>query len=608
MIHKKGDASLWSNYRPIAVVHLLSKLLAVLLERRLADWTEEEGLRRPAQMGFRRGQSTLSNGFVVQHFIDKCKHKRKKLFICAIDLAKAYDSVPRPKIWARMHELGIQGKFLFTVAALYKHTSLSIRHTTGILPPFPSTIGVKQGCPLSPLLFGLFIEQLDEKIVNTHAQLGPCFTTGTNAHVPDVLFADDTTLLSIKHDSLQQLMDTTCTWGDVNHMGLNNDKTEAIVIHSRKYARTWQVNGFTVHSIPDIRLLGIHFHENASALHGMRMAASKGRKAIGGLYRKLKELGVGKNIALILRLYRIMVEPVLLYGSEVWGVCLLTTQKHKARDAVADPLDLEEAQRTFLRGALKFKRNTPAWVMYRETGLYPVQYSVLSRILNFIVRSIDLDAREYLKMSLIDNFNDFKAKGVKNWFHSLFIFLEHIGFRVSHINSITYFTQGNVDRILCKWRKFYYDKIWEDLASDPRTAPSDNIKLCTYHNWFAPPLPAEGEKWQPAIYTTLPNIPYRQATALTKFRTSSHHLLIEELRGQTPRHTRICTLCNQGIQDEHHIIFECTALNELRHQHHNLAMNGANSLNTLFNRADNSGILASFVAQALQLADPAQND
>ena len=174
LLFKKGDPLLWKNYRPIAVVHLFSKMLAILLEKRLSSWTEDEGLRSPAQTGFRQGHSTLSNAYVVQHFADKCKHSHKHLYMCLIDLAKAYDSVTRRRIWECLHERGIQGRILFAIDALYKHTSISIKYGDGTLPAFESSIGVKQGCPLSPLLFGMFIEQLDTRITDSHQLLIRC--------------------------------------------------------------------------------------------------------------------------------------------------------------------------------------------------------------------------------------------------------------------------------------------------------------------------------------------------------------------------------------------------------------------------------------------------
>ena len=136
-------------------------------------------------------------------------------------------------------------------------------------------------------------------------------------------------------------------------------------------------------------------------MHAMRTAATKARKAVSAVYRKLKDLNVGKNVALMLKLYRILVEPVLLYGCEMWGSCLLMG-KRAVRDAVLDPLDVESVQRTFLRGALRLRRRTPAWILYRETGMYPIQHTCLERMLNFILRSFALGSDEYVKMALIE--------------------------------------------------------------------------------------------------------------------------------------------------------------------------------------------------------------
>jgi hypothetical protein len=243
-------------------------------------------------------------------------------------------------------------------------------------------------------------------------------------------------------------------------------------------------------------------------------------------------------------------------------------------------------------------------VMYRETGMYPIQLTVLDRMLRFILRSITLKSHEYLKQALADNFDDYREHGTKNWTYCLFEFLNHIGFPTAHIHSFTYFSQHTIDRIKAKWRSHYQTKVWSNLPTDPRTAPSDNIKICTYHNWFAPPLPTGGQKWEPAHYILHPQLPYHQSISLAKFRTSSHHLLINALRGKTPRSARICPLCNQGVQDEHHIIFDCSAMNEARSRHRTLWRNQSKSLNALFNNREKSGRLASFVHLALQLTEP----
>jgi hypothetical protein len=392
-------------------------------------------------------------------------------------------------------------------------------------------------------------------------------------------------------------------------MGMNNDKNEAIVFNSRKCRDTWIVNDHVLTSSPECRLLGIQFHERNSSLHAMRCAAVKGRKALSALWRKLKDLNVGKNMALILRLYRILVEPVLLYGCEVWGSCLLMGKKQNPRDATVDPLDVESVQRNFLRGTLRLRGNTPAWIMYRETGMYPIQHAVLERMLKFVDRCFLLPSHEYVKLALIDNLHDYKENGTKNWSYCLFNFLNSIGHNTNHIHSYTQLiAEGNIDRIMTKWRTHYTTKIWSNLHPDPRTAPSENIKICTYHNWFAPPLPNDGQKWTPAPHIINHHIPYPHCTDLTKFRTSNHKLLIETLRGKIGRAARICTLCSTGaIQDEHHILFDCphTELTQLRAKYPDLWMSEAESLNlrVLSDDPDKSGKLASLVHHIMSLTE-----
>lgn len=609
LLHKKGDPTAWSNYRPIAVVHLMSKLLAIMIERRLSAWLDDQpGKRRMAQTGFRKGQSTLSNAFIVQHFIDKHRHRKRHVYMACIDLAKAYDSVPRQRIWDRLHALGIRGGILHLIAALYRHTSMSIKFDDGTLPAFDATIGVKQGCPLSPLLFSLFIEELDAHIVTQHPNIGTAFNHPMKQHIPDVLYADDTTLLATTPIHLQKLINTVCTWCTQHDMSLNDTKTEIIVFNSRQCKHSWTVNGHIIHGIPECRLLGMQFHERLSPLHAMRTAASKANKAISALYRKLKDLNIGKKFALVSKLYSIMVEPVLMYGCEVWGSCLFTTkQKHEARDAGSkDCLDVEGIQRNFLRGALRFKRNTPVWVLYRETGMYPTQHLVLERMLKFIKRTFTLGPDEYLRKAMIDNLHDYRVHGIRNWSSSLFTTLQYIGIDTCNITSFDFFDSDQIRDCMSKWRNFYCDKTWSNLPADPRSAPSDDIKICTYHNWFAPPLPAPGQKWSPPSHiSSTANIPYHHCIALAKFRTSSHHLLIETLRGKTPRAARICPLCKEGRQDEHHVMFECTALEEVRSRYPGLWASEVESLNALFNTS-NSGALASLTHKILDLTKPTE--
>ena len=93
---------------------------------------------------------------------------------------------------------------------------------------------------------------------------------------------------------------------------------------------------------------------------------------------------------------------------------------------------------------------------------------------------------------------------------------------------------------------------WSNLSSNPRTAPTRNAKLCTWHNWFRPfntsnpyfLLPVSGKRMQRFL----------------RFRLSCHSLTIEtgrHHRPPIPRSSRLCPHCLSSVGDEYHLVFEC---------------------------------------------------
>jgi hypothetical protein len=93
---------------------------------------------------------------------------------------------PWDKLWDRLHNLGIWARTLLAIAALYENLKHQTKFTNGLSKVFGGDTGVRQGCPVSPFLFGVFVEM-------SHAELlaqGPEFTQ-PRVHVPWLLFADD---------------------------------------------------------------------------------------------------------------------------------------------------------------------------------------------------------------------------------------------------------------------------------------------------------------------------------------------------------------------------------------------------------------------------------
>ena len=95
-----------SNYRPIAVGEPLCRLYAAILNSRIVNWAESNGLRAPCQAGFRPRLSTEHQLFALRHFIDRSKSQKQPLFAAFVDLKKAYDSVQHPLLWASLQRKG----------------------------------------------------------------------------------------------------------------------------------------------------------------------------------------------------------------------------------------------------------------------------------------------------------------------------------------------------------------------------------------------------------------------------------------------------------------------------------------------------------------------
>jgi hypothetical protein len=87
-----------------------------------------------------------------------------------VDFKKAFDTMPRDKLWNIMEELGILVGYRSTVHRFYGKVRAKIRTSERMFECFSSDIGVKHGCPLSPTLFGLYIDKLESWLSRTDGE------------------------------------------------------------------------------------------------------------------------------------------------------------------------------------------------------------------------------------------------------------------------------------------------------------------------------------------------------------------------------------------------------------------------------------------------------
>ena len=419
-----------------------------------------------------------------------------------------------------------------------------------------------------------------------------------------LMYADDTAVLANTEAELQQLLDCIHEWCGQHGMAIHINKTEIVVFNTTagtllQLATRWSIAGVHVKVSQHFKYLGIHFHFSKGALFGMQKAAQRGRFAVACLHRKLHELDVGANVALTLHLYASMVQPALLYGCEVWGHrCLQVTDP-----AAGSSEDVEQVHRNFLRYALRLRKCTSVWTLYREAGMYPVQHACLQQMLTFLRRVLQMDSREYVRLAMLECVADASVggAGIDNWYNKLQCMLAHVSHGVFDDPAAINVAVGwvDVDYCMARWRSYYHTSVWHGLAPDPRTAPSAGATLCTYHTWFASDLPTDGAHWSCAPCITAPNVPYAHLISLIKLRTSSHNLAVQRLRQvrpRIPRALRACPLCSSGaVQDEHHMLFDCPHLAQARLQYGTLFQANHQGIKSMSTNPLLTSVLASFV-------------
>ncbi|KAH9293842.1 hypothetical protein KI387_040956, partial [Taxus chinensis] len=139
---------------------------------------------------------------------------------------KAFDSVPREALFRRLRDIGISETLLTAIMRLYEEVLGRLRTSVGLSDFIRSTIGVKQGCPLSPTLFGIYIDELED-FLRDHIQEGDgCLLHHVLIYI--LLFADDVVLLASSAEGLQRQLDALALFCDHRQLTVNLGKTKVM--------------------------------------------------------------------------------------------------------------------------------------------------------------------------------------------------------------------------------------------------------------------------------------------------------------------------------------------------------------------------------------------
>jgi len=152
------DPTLPASYRPISLINVDLKIICKALAGRLEKITPY--IIHPDQTGFIKGRHSSSNMRRFINLIDYSNINNLETIIVSLDAEKAFDRVNWKFLFATLSKFGFGSTFINWIKILYKSPNARVRTNDQTSPSFSLQRGTRQGCPLSPSLFAIFIEPL----------------------------------------------------------------------------------------------------------------------------------------------------------------------------------------------------------------------------------------------------------------------------------------------------------------------------------------------------------------------------------------------------------------------------------------------------------------
>ena len=402
----KGDRADCGNSRGIALLAVAGKILAKLINRRVATHIGEQ-LIPESQCGFRPNRGTCDMIFVARQLIEKCREQHVNIYMAFVDLSKAFDRVPRELLWSILRRFGCPDNIVALIQSF--HDGMKVRvSVSGVLSDeFEVTTGVKQGCVMAPVLFNIYMLcvthilhcEAEEEGVDVRYRLDrnlfdltklKARTKTEVCNIKELQYADDAAIVAHSPQVLQTLI--SILHRTYNRLGLkmNTDKTEVMrLAEGNPDHEPITVGPIELKNVNEFRYLGSFLSNDWSLDKEITCRIGKAAAAFGSLRGRVFS---SRNLKLSTKInvYNAVCISTLLYGTETWTLYRSQVRKLEA-------FHIQCLQKIL---NISWKDKVTHNEILRKTGCKSLEYLAAQRQLRWVGHIIRMDDERLPKQVL----------------------------------------------------------------------------------------------------------------------------------------------------------------------------------------------------------------
>jgi hypothetical protein len=333
MLWKKEEKTDPANYRPISLMSNAQKTFHAVLDERIHDYLDQSNVLNLSQCGYRRKRNLNEHLITLLEFLKHCRGRNLPAWIAFVDIRKAFDGIKHSTIMKALQKIGISSdtRFYKYIMHMYNSLSFSVKVGSSYSTVEKQLVGIKQGCPLSPILFNIVFDQILKNIIRPwESEVKPLtYDSMFNVDHGVTGYADDAALMANERNQLitfiKNMIDLMATYG----MEMNIGKTEVMVLDWRNDAEpvtsvsfTHRDKQYSFRCVDEFRYLGCRFNKNMMTTREILNQEYYDTLPMKGLANSYEQIMKNRSIPLTYKadVIRTNVYPTVLHSSPILGI------------------------------------------------------------------------------------------------------------------------------------------------------------------------------------------------------------------------------------------------------------------------------------------------